>query len=68
MKLKDPEIIRDVLAKRGWLTIREAAEGLSVSANTIGRALRGEPVRAHTIRKLALAINKAPTDIATFVN
>lgn len=69
MKLRQPEEIKEQLAVEcGWLTITEMAAGLNTSTNTIGRALRGLPVRAATIRKVATVLQKEPTDIATLVN
>lgn len=68
MKLRQPEEIKEKLAVVcGWLTITEMAAGLDTSTNTIGRALRGLPVRAGTIRKVATALKEEPTEIATFV-
>lgn len=68
LKLKRPTTIRDRLGKKGWLTIAELAAGLNMSTRTIARALRGEPVRAKTIRTIAQTLGEGVADIATFVN
>lgn len=69
MKLRQPDVIREKLAKHGgWLTVKEMAKGMRLAPNTVGSALRGEPVRPDTIRTIASTLGEEPTAIATFVN
>jgi len=67
MILSNPQDIRVQLAEqREWLTIDEIAKGLNAGARTIQKALEGKPVRPRTVRKIAQALNRRPTEIATF--
>jgi hypothetical protein len=67
MKLKNPGEVKELLAERGWLTLGEQAKGVDVATNTLAGAFAGEPIRAGTVRKLADAIGRKPTEIAEFV-
>jgi transcriptional regulator with XRE-family HTH domain len=69
MKLKDPIEIREMIMERkGWNTIDQIATRLRIAKNTASRALRGEPVRMTTIKRLADAVDRSVSDIAEFVN
>jgi DNA-binding Xre family transcriptional regulator len=69
MKLKKPEEVKKMLAKRhNWLTHKEIAQGVQIAENTVNRAMRGDAVRAQTVRALATALEVEPISIAEFVN
>lgn len=69
MKLKNPREIRQLYATElNWLTLSEIATGTDVAITTVSNALDGKPVRPSTVKALALALGKKPTDIAEFVN
>lgn len=68
MKLKDPISIRELLLDRkGLKTIDDVAKDLHIAKNTASRALRGEPVRMMTIKRLATAVDRSISDIAELV-
>lgn len=68
MKLKKPDEVKTLLAKKhGWLTHKEIARGVSISSNTINRAMRGDSVRPATVHALATALGREPMSIAEFV-
>lgn len=69
MKLKDPIEVREMIMERkGWNTIDQIATRLHIAKNTASRALRGEPVRMTTIKRLADAVDRSVSDIAEFAN
>ncbi len=51
--------LRYELARRG-LHGKDLARIARISEATISYALRGRPVRSHTIRKMALALTRTP--------
>lgn len=69
MKLKNPMEVRQLYADElNWLTLTEISKGTNVAIGSISNALNGKPVRPSTIKALAAALNKRPTEIAEFVN
>jgi len=68
MKLKEPIAVRESLMARDMSTIHEIADRLHLAANTVSRALRGEPVQMRTISVLAAAIDSTAAEIATVIN
>ena len=53
------ERLRRELVIRGWNGV-DLAIHAQVSPATVSAALRGRPVASNTIRKMALALSKAP--------
>lgn len=69
MKLINPIEIRNLYANQlDWLTLSEISKGTQVAIGSVSAALNGDAVRPSTVKKLAAALGKKPTEIAEFVN
>lgn len=68
MKLKQPNEVRALMARKSWFSAEDMAKTVPLHANTIRKALRGENIDGDTALKIAVAVNADVLEIAEFVD